>query len=63
MFGAPCNLAGVVDDYQTNQPGLEASHHPWLLQRLLPTVVVMNIGPRKGGQAGSLGQAGRKLGR
>ena len=45
----PVDRIGPIDLYQVTHHGMSNSNHPTLVQTIVPTVAIMNNGPRKGG--------------
>ena len=55
-------VGGPVDLYQSDHHASDSSNNPALLRTLNPTVVVVNNGPRKGGEAATLRALGSQKG-
>jgi hypothetical protein len=49
----PADHVGKVDVFQSSHHGNESGNNPVLVKTLEPTVVVVNNGPKKGGEPGS----------
>jgi competence protein ComEC len=55
----PRDRVGTVDVYQTDGHGGDNASNPVLLRTLRPSVVVVNNGPKKGGETGALARLGQ----
>ena len=53
----PVDRVGAVDVYQADHHGSDSSNNPVLVRTLSPTVVVVDNGPKKGGEKDSLATA------
>jgi hypothetical protein len=54
----PSDHVGKVDVFQSSHHGADSSNNPALVRTLEPTVVVVNNGPKKGGEPESLATFG-----
>ncbi|MDR3634284.1 MAG: MBL fold metallo-hydrolase [Isosphaeraceae bacterium] len=50
----PTDAIGRIDLFQVTHHGMSISNHPTLVRTIQPTVAIMNNGPRKGGDAGTV---------
>jgi len=53
-LACPRNLVGAVDVYQVDHHGVDSSNNPVLVQALKPQVAIIDNGPRKGAEAGTV---------
>jgi beta-lactamase superfamily II metal-dependent hydrolase len=53
-LACPKNIVGAVDVYQVDHHGVDSSNNPTLVQALKPHVAIIDNGPRKGAEAGTL---------